>query len=207
MLFALAAALLQAAVPGSAPAAPPASIITSPDWLHRPTGADVASVFPREAAYKGIEGTATIMCRVSVDGMAVDCAIEREEPIGHGFGAAALQLSSQFRLRPQTKNGIPDGGGRMRIPISFLLPDARLEPIAATYPGVRGHAEAHCRVSSQLRLEGCIIVPRPESDLLGDLALKVAAQVTLPASTQVGLRIVVPVDISPPLAQNSPPPP
>jgi TonB family protein len=200
MFFALAAALLQAAAPGVTPAAPPPGVLTSPDWLHRPTGADLASVFPREAAYKGIEGLVTLMCRVSLEGAAVDCAIENEEPIGHGFGAAALQLSSKFKLRPQTKNGIPDGGGRMRIPISFFLPDARLEPIAATYPGIRGHAEVHCRVSSQRRLEGCIIARTPANDLLDDLALKVAAQVTLPASTQVGLRIVVPVDITPPVA-------
>jgi TonB family protein len=203
MLFVLAAALMQVAAPPAKELAPLPKGVTNADWLRKPSGAEVTSAFPSEAARMGIEGIVVILCRVSVEGAAVDCAIEREEPLGYGFGQAALRFSTKFKLRPQTKQGVPDGGGIMRIPIDFFMPQAKTFPVTATYPGLTGHAEVHCRVSAQRRLEHCLVgdIQHP---LLADLALKVAVQVAVPATAPIGLRIVVPVEITPPKTSEQP---
>jgi len=123
VLSILAAVLMQAAPAGAAPAAPPRpSVITQPDWLAKPTGADMSRFYPPAAAASRIEGRAVLHCRVAATGELTDCAVTGEDPPGAGFAQAALDLAPLFRMRPMTRDGVPVSGGRINIPIRFGLP-------------------------------------------------------------------------------------
>lgn len=108
--------------PPPAPPAPPApSVITNPDWVRRPSGADLARFYPSRAASDGTEGSSTIECTVQANGRLTDCSVVSESPAGAGFGRAHVQLASRFQMRPQTRDGAPVGGARVRIPIAWRL--------------------------------------------------------------------------------------
>jgi len=114
-------------------AAPSPSIITMPDWAQKPTGEDLADVYPPAAVQAHLEGRATIACVTTVEGLLADCKVIVEDPPGAGFGEAALALAARFKMRPMTKDGHPVAGGNVRIPILFRLPPPPAAP--ATTPG------------------------------------------------------------------------
>jgi TonB family protein len=116
--------VLAYAEPPAAVASPPPkpSVITAPDWLRKPTGADMARFYPKAAAAARVEGRATIHCKVAVTGDLTDCVASNEDPLGQAFGEAALNLAPLFKMRPQTKDGVPVSGGQINIPIRFMLP-------------------------------------------------------------------------------------
>lgn len=95
-----------------------------PDWLKKPNAADLMMVWPTEAWKRGLGGKAVIGCRVSAQGSLFDCVVVSESPEGVGFGNAALALSSQFLMKPAIRAGKPVAGSVVRIPISFVAPDA-----------------------------------------------------------------------------------
>ena len=96
----------------------PGSIIGTPDWLRRPTMEEAQRYLP--AGSEAAEGKATILCVVSTRGLLEKCAVNAELPTGHGFGAAALAMTSVFLMRPMTLDGSPVGGAAVQIPIHFL---------------------------------------------------------------------------------------
>ena len=95
----------------------PGTIIGRPDWLRRPTNDELIQFFP--AAAGGVKGDAMIACVVSTRGLLEKCAVSAEAPVGHGFGGAAIAMSSTFLMRPMTIDGLPVGGACVRIPIHF----------------------------------------------------------------------------------------
>jgi TonB family protein len=105
-----------------APAASPPPVIAKPDWAVKPTGADVADLYPPEAVKANVDGAATIACAVSLEGRLTDCKVLDEAPAQAGFGAAALKLSERFQMKPMSRDGQPVAGGKIRIPIRFSLP-------------------------------------------------------------------------------------
>jgi TonB family protein len=128
MLSVLAAILMQAAAPsqaGPAPAVatpPKPSVVTNPDWLRKPSGEDMAKFYPKAAADAHIEGRAVLHCSVTAAGDLADCTASNEDPPGQGFAEAALGVSNIFKMRPQTRDGVPIAGGKINIPIRFALP-------------------------------------------------------------------------------------
>mgnify|MGYP000936597342 CR=1 FL=1 len=132
MLSVLMAAMLQAA-PGPAPP-PPATpaLVNEPDWVRRPTGDDLARVYPREAIEKELAGRATLFCTITAAGDLADCEITEESPAGVGFGEATLKLAQFFKMRPMSKDGRPVAGGKIRVPIRYVLPGAAsTDPLSA----------------------------------------------------------------------------
>ena len=97
-------------------------MIQNPDWLRRPSAAEVARYYPERAQRMGVEGRVTIACTVDAKGGLQACQVVSESPQDQDFGEAALRMSRLFRMRPMTKDGVPVSGASLRIPIRFVLP-------------------------------------------------------------------------------------
>jgi TonB family protein len=102
------------------------SVITSPDWLRLPDGSDLERYYPAGAKEFGVEGRATVDCQVTAAGTLIDCRVVSEEPADAGFGGATLRLTSRFKMRPLTKDGVSVDGAHVVVPVRWRLADDEL---------------------------------------------------------------------------------
>ncbi|MEQ1618797.1 MAG: energy transducer TonB, partial [Terricaulis sp.] len=91
---------------------------SDPSWIRRPNGADYERFWPTRAREREMEGVASLDCLVDAEGR-LACTVTSEDPPNMGFGEAAVRISRQFRMNPQTVNGQPTAGGRYRLRIPF----------------------------------------------------------------------------------------
>jgi TonB family protein len=91
---------------------------TAPDWLQKPSLAQMYFVWPRSAAAKGSAGRGVLKCVVNKQGLAQACEVISESPAGKGFGEAALKLTPTFLFKPAMLNGEPVDA-EIAIPITF----------------------------------------------------------------------------------------
>jgi TonB family protein len=98
--------------------------IPTPTGCGSPSAQDLAAAFPTKALQDGTAGKAAIKCGVTIEGFLERCVVLFESPADFGFGAAALQLSPQFRMSPKIRGGKPVPGGDVTIPINWEAPAA-----------------------------------------------------------------------------------
>ena len=67
-------------------------------WLRTPTGEDVLHAFPRRALLRNVGGQVDLRCKVGETGAVEQCAVVDEAPAGWGFGSAAQQLATDYRV-------------------------------------------------------------------------------------------------------------
>ncbi len=77
----------------------------NPQWVRKPSSADLAGVFPTAAVKASKDGRAAIKCDITVEGFLQNCKVVSEDPPGLGFGNAGLQLAPQFRMSPKIRGG------------------------------------------------------------------------------------------------------
>lgn len=155
----------------------------NPDWMRKPTAEEMAGVFPVAAVKAGVDGRASIRCRVTVEGFLDRCKVLSETPPGMGFGPAALALSPQFRMSPKIRGGqkveseislpiawagIADGGfaplGKKRLIIDPPWKSApSLAQVEAAWPkGAEGldtgQAAIRCRLKGDGGLQSCDVI-------------------------------------------------
>lgn len=193
MLLAMGAVLLfQAASTTASPAHIP--VVTNPDWRRRPTGEDIARVFPKAAEAQRREGRATMSCGVSEEGVLVGCAVIDEDPKGAEFGEAVLSVAHLFRMRPMTRDGVPVEGGTVRIPFSFRLPNMPTAEVALTLRDVGpGTVVLNCEATAERRFADCNVISSSSFGTpMDDYARAVAAKVEVPPGQagRLNLRVV-----------------
>jgi protein TonB len=93
-----------------------------------------ARYYPERAARMNMAGSARMKCLVTAEGRLQNCEILSESPEGYGFGQAALNMATLFKMRPQTRDGQPVGGATVVIPLKFNPPSDPPPPPAAPKP-------------------------------------------------------------------------
>ena len=88
-------------------------------WINKPNAMDMAYAAPEATTMHGLSGRIVLMCQAAANGRLAGCRIESEEPMGKGFGAAALSVARKFQMAPTAADGTSVAGGTVRIPIMF----------------------------------------------------------------------------------------
>jgi TonB family protein len=122
VLIAVAAALVGGAAHGQALHAIPSDPKGNLVWRMKPNGADIAAIYPQKAQREEKAGWAIVECQSEASGDLKDCRILGEAPADYGFGAAALKLTSKFKLDPKKNDPAELAGGVVAIPIVLLTP-------------------------------------------------------------------------------------
>lgn len=104
------------------PPAPPSPLLTGAVWTRRPGAGDFDRHYPSRAMDRQQEGRVVLDCLVGADGR-IACSVSSEDPTGWGFGESALRIARSFQMAAQTSSGQPTSGGRIRVPITFRLPE------------------------------------------------------------------------------------
>ena len=100
-------------------------LVTSPRWLRTIDAKVLPSLFPPEAAAKGLkDGEGIARCHVADDGSLTGCVPETADPDGLGFAEVAARVASGMKMNLWSADGAPVEGGVVRIPIRLKLPDA-----------------------------------------------------------------------------------
>ena len=98
-----------------------AADLDDPVWAQAPDRADWAKAYPAEAAKAGLSGDVKLKCAArNASGQLQGCTVLQEAPVGQGFGAAALSLSTGMELKPTGANGQPVAGRNLIVSVKFV---------------------------------------------------------------------------------------
>ena len=74
--------------------------VTEPDWAVKPSGEDLAHLYPPLAQVLRLSGRTSMRCQALTSGELRGCVIVSEQPKGFGFGDAALLSAAGYRMKP-----------------------------------------------------------------------------------------------------------
>lgn len=189
------------------------------DWAVRPGLPVWRAAYPPEAVKNGVEGRVELTCHVSSAGWLRDCVVDREEPVGHGFGAAMIGVAQQNRLKPAfvRKHGadvkVPYLGGFGPADLLDSAPDwvkrptaSQLNaawPVKAMQAGIGGLAIIGCKVTISGALEQCIVIQEKPADVgFGAAALLLAPAFQMKPAMKDGKPVASKVSV--PISFNNP---
>ncbi len=91
------------------------------EWVRLPSPEAVALAYPPKAKAQQYASRALVQmnCVADRQGGLSACAISHETPPDLGFGAAALSLSNEFRLKTETREGASLVGMPVIVPLGF----------------------------------------------------------------------------------------
>ncbi|MBA4049346.1 MAG: hypothetical protein C0476_12480 [Sphingomonas sp.] len=89
------------------------------EWARQLNWDDIRLYHPPRAWAKGVSGKVSLTCYVRRNQRAYGCVATSEEPMGEGFGAAAVAMERRFRIKPREVDGKPIDGGRVFFTVNF----------------------------------------------------------------------------------------
>jgi hypothetical protein len=167
----------------------------APDWAETPDSERLSRRYPKVAQALALPGRALLSCRVAIPtGVLQRCSVIEEQPKGLGFGAAALDMASDFQMRAPLAPGQRQPDDIVRIPIVFKLPE--VPPAIARSPDAPRLALAR-RVAKAMPLDAAV-TRRIESDarrlsLIRDKGVETTTTDAAAAAVRGALPEVLPV--------------
>ena len=119
-------ALIATAAVAAPRSAPPMNLDTD-DCSALPSAQSLALYYPGRASRMGVGGSVILQCHVGDDLTLQACAVLSETPTDWDFGQAAMKLSTLFRMKPVSRDGLRTAGRVIRIPFRFLPPPPPLD--------------------------------------------------------------------------------
>lgn len=109
------------AVTPPTPDPPRRPTITSAAFDRLPDGRAFERFYPSRAREREESGRVVLRCSVNASGALVGCEVVSETPPNWGFGEASLRIAREFRVRPQTADGVATDGGTITFPIRWQM--------------------------------------------------------------------------------------
>jgi len=160
-----------------------------PNFVTRVPESKMKAAFPKGAT---VTGKALLGCVAGPGGRLVDCKVLREDPVGQGFGEAALSVVGHERIATKDAQGASVEGRPVRSGFEFLAPGdsnpdwirkpngeeiANVFPKRALEKRIGGKATIRCKVSVEGFLDGCkVISESPQGMDFGGAGLQLAPQ-------------------------------
>lgn len=166
--------------------------------------------YPSAAQAQGIGGQVVLECLVGEDGR-LACEVVEETPADMAFGVAALRMSEEWRVAPQTPDGVATAGGRIRRTLVFepgpparVIQDpstvtgirwveqptaqdfARLYPRRALNQGISGYVTINCVVNDSYGLNCDVAAETPPEMGFGAATLQIAEKFRVAPLTDGG---------------------
>lgn len=96
-------------------------LIEDPQWIQRPSPAQINRLYPLAAASANRSGIAHVACVARWDGVLEDCHVLSETPGGLDFGAATLAAARHHRLAPVAQTGADRRRGVVHLSMRWQL--------------------------------------------------------------------------------------
>jgi hypothetical protein len=114
-------ALVLAAQETPPPALPEAEF-GRPEWVSKPTQADLTDAYPVSAFETGKGGMVTMICRATMLGGLDRCEVVGDSAPEAGFAGPSLKLTRLYKMKPIGPDGAPVVGRLVRIPVVWTAP-------------------------------------------------------------------------------------
>eukprot|EP01030_Chromulinospumella_sphaerica_P020608 gene20608-20524_t len=93
-----------------------------PEWVARPTAADLTDAYPVSAYETGKGGTVTMICRATAMGDLDRCEVIKDTNPEAGFAKPSLKLTRLYKMKAVGPDGASVAGRLVRIPVVWTAP-------------------------------------------------------------------------------------